>query len=90
MLIETTTALDTCIESMRFETKCTTSDLRPWKETVLAKAKEKITKVKWKIKHKQRKSVLSDQYVEKDLVELHHIFSIIATIVKTKQFLIYM
>ena len=81
-MIETTTALARCIESMTFETEYTTSDFRPWKETVLAKAKEKITEVKWKIKHKQRKPVLSDQYVEKDLEELHHIFAIIATIVK--------
>ena len=44
-LIEITTAPDTFIEAMTFETKYTTSSFKPWKEKLLAKMKERITEL---------------------------------------------
>ena len=55
-LTEVTTTLDTCIEALTLKIKYTTSNFKPWKEKVLAKVKENITKLKkQKIKLKQIK-----------------------------------
>ena len=43
-LIETTTALDTCIETITVKTKYTPSKFKTWKEKILAKVK-KITEL---------------------------------------------
>ena len=59
VLIEITTAFDSCIEAMVLKTN-TSSNFIPWKEKVIAKVKEKITELKQKMKPKQTKPVLSD------------------------------
>ena len=75
-LIEIITALGKSIEAMTLKTKYTTSNFRPWKETVLARVKEKI-RIKRKIKHKQTKPVLCDPDVKKHLEELHRKFAFV-------------
>ena len=78
-LIDIITALGTSIEAMTLKTKYTTSNFRPWKETVLARVKEKITRLKRKIKPKQTKPALCDSDVKKHLEELHRKFVIVTT-----------
>ena len=56
---------------MTLKTKYTTSNFKPWKGTVLAKVKEKITGLKQKIKSKQTKPVLSDPDAKKHPEEFH-------------------
>ena len=52
---------------MTIKANYTTSDFKLWKEKVLVKVKEKITKLKQKTKPKQTKPVLSDPYVKSHL-----------------------
>ena len=45
-LIETNTALDTYIETVKLETMYTTPNFKPWKEKVLTMVKEKVAELK--------------------------------------------
>ena len=56
---------------MTLTTKHVTSNFKTWKDTVLARVKEKITEFKQKIKPKQTKPVLGDPDVKNYLEELH-------------------
>ena len=84
VLIEITTAFDSCIEAMVLKTN-TSSNFIPWKEKVIAKVKEKITELKQKMKPKQTKPVLSDPDLKKHLEVLHRKF-VIVTIDKANNF----
>ena len=56
--------------------------MKPWKEKVLGKVKEKITKFKENLKPKQTKPVLSDPDIKNHLEELRGKF-VTVTIDKT-------
>ena len=75
---------------MTLKTKYATSNFKPWKETVLAKVKEKITKLKQKIKPKQAKPVLSDPDVKKHLEELHRKFVLVTIDKASNNFTLYL
>ena len=62
---------------MALKTECTISNLKPWKEKVLPKVKEKIAELKQKVKPKQANPVLSDQDVKRHLEKLYPKFAIV-------------
>ena len=57
--------------------KYTTSNLKPWKENLLAKVKKEATVFKQKIKPKHTKLALSNPNIKKYLEELHLKFVIV-------------